>query len=140
MFSDSLVSWRLSFLAAPLASFMFRSRVSLHLEIIALRHQLAVVNRSRRPCLRLTPVDRMLWAWLSRSWCGWRSGIHRQAGNRPCVASARLSRVLDLEKPTSLWPASGLTRCPRVNSRDVYREADTPHSVAIARPTNAVLR
>jgi putative transposase len=97
MFSDSLVSWRLSFLAAPLASFMFRSRVSLHLEIIALRHQLAVVNRSRRPCLRLTPVDRMLWAWLSRSWCGWRSGIHRQAGNRPCVASARLSRVLDLE-------------------------------------------
>ena len=55
---------------------MVRSRVSLHLEIIALRHQLAVVNRSRRPRLRLTPVDRMLWAWLSRSWRGWRSAIH----------------------------------------------------------------
>ena len=38
--------------------FMVRSRVSLHLEIIALRHQLAVVNRSRRPRLRLTPLDR----------------------------------------------------------------------------------
>ena len=56
--------------------FMIRSRVSLHLEIIALRYQLAVVNRSRCPRLRLTPVDRMLWAWLSRSWCGWRSAIH----------------------------------------------------------------
>ena len=56
--------------------FTIRSRVSLHLEIIALRHQLAVVNRSRRPCLRLTPVDRMLWAWLSRSWRGWREAIH----------------------------------------------------------------
>ena len=55
---------------------MVRSRVSLHLEIIALRHQLAVVNRSRRPRLRFTPVDRMLWAWLSRSWRGWRSAIH----------------------------------------------------------------
>ena len=55
---------------------MFRSRVSLHLEIIALRHQLTVVNRSRRPRLRLTRVDRMFWAWLSRSWGGWRSAIH----------------------------------------------------------------
>ena len=56
--------------------FMVRSRASLHLEIIALRHQLAVVNRSRRPRLRLTAVDRTLWAWLLRSWCGWRSALH----------------------------------------------------------------
>jgi transposase InsO family protein len=55
---------------------MIRSRVLLHVEIIALRHQLAVVNRSRRQRLRLTPVDRLLWAWLSRSWSGWRSAIH----------------------------------------------------------------
>jgi putative transposase len=53
-----------------------RSRVSLHVEIIALRHQLAVVNRSRRPPLGLTAVDRMLWSWLSYSWRGWRSAIH----------------------------------------------------------------
>jgi transposase InsO family protein len=56
--------------------FIIRSRVLLHLEIIALRHQLAVVNRSRRPRLRLTPIDRMLWACLSHSWHGWRSAIH----------------------------------------------------------------
>ncbi len=56
--------------------FMVRSRASLHLEIIALRHQLAVVNRSRRPRLRVTSADRMLWAWLSRAWRGWRSAVH----------------------------------------------------------------
>jgi putative transposase len=54
--------------------FTVRSR-SLHLEIIALRHQLAVVNRSRRPRLRLTSVDRMLWAWLAHAWDGWRSAV-----------------------------------------------------------------
>jgi len=56
--------------------FTVRSRASLHLEIIALRHQLAVVNRSRRPRLRLTSVDRMLWAWLAHGWCGWRSAVY----------------------------------------------------------------
>jgi hypothetical protein len=48
MFSDSLVSWSLVLSLLHSLRFMFRSRVSLHLEIIALRHQLAVVNRSRR--------------------------------------------------------------------------------------------
>ena len=55
---------------------MVRSRASLHLEIIALRHQLAVVHRSRRPRLRLTSADRVLWAWLSQAWSGWRSAVH----------------------------------------------------------------
>jgi putative transposase len=55
--------------------FLVRSRVSLHLEVIALRHQIAVLNRSRRPRLRLTQVDRMLWAWLSETWGGWRSAV-----------------------------------------------------------------
>ena len=56
--------------------FLARSRASLHLEILALRHQLAVVNRTRRPRLRLTSADRVLWAWLSRTWRGWRSVLH----------------------------------------------------------------
>ena len=55
--------------------FMVCSRASLHLEIIALRHQLAIVNRSRRPRLRITPADRVLWAWLSQAWSGWRSAV-----------------------------------------------------------------
>jgi putative transposase len=56
--------------------FFARTRASLHLEILALRHQLAVVNRARRPRLRLTSTDRLLWAWLSRTWHGWRSALH----------------------------------------------------------------
>jgi hypothetical protein len=56
--------------------FLVQSRASLHLEIIALRHQLAVINRSRRPRLRVTSADRILWAWLSRAWRGWRSAVH----------------------------------------------------------------
>jgi len=56
--------------------FSVRSRAALHLEILALRHQLAVINRSRRPRLRLTIADRMLWAWLSQTWSAWRSTLH----------------------------------------------------------------
>jgi hypothetical protein len=55
--------------------FLVRSRTSLRLEIIALRHQLAVVNRSRRPRLRFTAADRRLWLWLSRSWRSRRSSL-----------------------------------------------------------------
>ena len=52
-----------------------RSRGALHLEILALRHQVAVLNRSRSPRLRLTAVDRLLWAWLSQVWTEWRSAL-----------------------------------------------------------------
>jgi putative transposase len=44
------------------------------LENMALRHQLAVLQRSvRRP--RLSRWDRVLWVWLSRVWAGWRSSL-----------------------------------------------------------------
>jgi putative transposase len=52
-----------------------RDRAALQLEILALRHQLHVVNRSRPQRLRLTPADRMLWVWLSQVWNEWRAAI-----------------------------------------------------------------
>jgi putative transposase len=53
---------------------LFRSRTSLHLEHLALRHQLAVYQRSvGRPRLRTT--DRLFWAWLSRLWSEWQSAL-----------------------------------------------------------------
>ena len=56
--------------------FLVRSRAALHLEIVALRHQLVVTSRSRRPRLRLTALDRVLWAWLAHRWRNWRSALH----------------------------------------------------------------
>jgi hypothetical protein len=56
--------------------FLVRSPAALHFEILALRHQLSVVHRSRRARLRLTSPDRILWAWLSSVWRGWRSALH----------------------------------------------------------------
>ena len=52
-----------------------RSRAALQLEILALRHQLQVLNRSRPPRLRLAPADRLLWVWLSRVWNEWRAAV-----------------------------------------------------------------
>ncbi len=52
----------------------FRSRIGLQLEIVALRHQLALYRRSiRRPPIRLT--DRILWAWFARHWSHWRESL-----------------------------------------------------------------
>jgi hypothetical protein len=51
---------------------MLRSRASLHLEPLALRHQLAIYQYTiHRP--RLRPTDRLFWAWLSRLCSGWHS-------------------------------------------------------------------
>jgi hypothetical protein len=52
----------------------FRSRAALQIEILVLRHQLSVLQRSvKRP--KLTPADRFLWAWLSSTWFNWRSAL-----------------------------------------------------------------
>jgi putative transposase len=56
----------------------FRSRAALQLEILALRHQLGVLQRSvKRP--KLTASDRFLWFWLSSLWKNWRSGVYIKA-------------------------------------------------------------
>ena len=53
-----------------------RSRAALQLEVLALRHQLQVLNRSRRPQrLRLAAADRLLWVWMSRVWTEWRAHL-----------------------------------------------------------------
>jgi hypothetical protein len=52
-----------------------RSRAALHLEVLALRHQLQVLNRSRPPRLRPGQADRVLWVWLARLWSEWRTTL-----------------------------------------------------------------
>jgi putative transposase len=54
----------------------FRARAVLQAEILALRHQLLVLQRSSRGRrLRLRWADRVLWVWLSRLWNNWRSAL-----------------------------------------------------------------
>jgi hypothetical protein len=50
------------------------TRAALQIEVLALHHQLNVLQRSvkRR---KLTAADRFLWARLSRFWTGWRSAL-----------------------------------------------------------------
>jgi putative transposase len=67
--SSALVSLLLSLRSSV------RSRAALQVEILALRHQLRVLERSRPPRVRLTRLDRLLWVWLSRTWTEWRAAL-----------------------------------------------------------------
>ena len=52
----------------------FRSRLSLQFEIVALRHQLTVYQRTaQRP--RISHGDRVVWSWMARRWSGWRAAL-----------------------------------------------------------------
>jgi len=91
-----------------------RSRAALQLEVLALRHQLQVLNRSRPRRLRLVTADRWLWAWLSHmgrstevSCARSRHRVPRLGDNgagdrdrrgghgRSCTVAERLRRALD---------------------------------------------
>src|SRR6266568_4549831 len=67
----------LIFLATLLATLwsIFRSRASLGLENLALRHQIGVLHRSAGKRPKLTSGDRLLWICLSRLWRDWRSAL-----------------------------------------------------------------
>jgi putative transposase len=52
-----------------------RSRAALQLEVLTLRHQLQVLQRTRRRQVRLGRADRWLWVWLSRTWTEWRTAL-----------------------------------------------------------------
>src|SRR5258706_12766419 len=75
---------------AAAASAAFKSQAALHLENLALRHQLGVLRRSvKRP--KLTSADRLLWAWLCESLVRLTICLgHPQAGNRHCLRPQHL--------------------------------------------------
>src|SRR6202047_1998427 len=52
-----------------------RSRAELQLEVLALRHQLEVLQRTRPRRIQLAKTDRWLWVVLSRLWTGWRTAL-----------------------------------------------------------------
>lgn len=106
----------------------FRSRAALQIEILALRHQLTVLQRSVKRA-RLSATDRWLWAWLSQAWSEWRSalviakpetiiGWHRQGfrlfwtwksrhgkPGRPAVAKEVRQLIRRMSRENPLWGA-----------------------------------
>ena len=107
-----------------------RCRGELLLELIVLRHQIAVLQRTgtRRPCFR--PSDRLFWALLSRWWVNWqrnlmivqpatvlrwsRQGLwaiwtsgspSRWRGGRPRIDSEIRALILRMSKENFLWGA-----------------------------------
>ena len=105
-----------------------RSRAALHLEVLALRHQLQVLQRSQPRRVRLANADRWLWAWLSRSWLAWRTALvivkpetviawHRQGFcwfwrwksrrriGRPAVAADIRALIRSMSETNPLWGA-----------------------------------
>jgi hypothetical protein len=85
----------------------FRTRAALQAEILALRHQLAVLQANAPRHLRLKRSDRVLWVLLSRFWSGWhpslqivqpatviawhRTALFRMSRRRASVLSEELS-------------------------------------------------
>nr|CRH06367.1 protein of unknown function [Candidatus Magnetococcus massalia] len=51
-----------------------KERMGFILTLVALRHQIRVLQRSgRRPDFR--PSDRLIWVFLASTWDGWDSGL-----------------------------------------------------------------
>src|SRR6202162_1187998 len=63
-----------AFLSLVASSFL--TRAALQAEILALRHQLTVLQKNAPPRSRLQRSDRLLWVLLSRWWPGWRRSLH----------------------------------------------------------------
>ncbi len=92
-----------------------RSRAELVTEVLALRHQLAVLRRQAPRRLRLRRTDRLLWILLSRTWSGWRHWVQivspdtvvRLGGvNYFC----RAAKVVDGAHPVIIWNERALRR------------------------------
>ena len=113
-------------LLALLAS-TFHTRAAQQAEIAALRHQIAVLQRSSPRRLSIKQADRLLWILLSRLWPGWRRCVYivkpdtvirwhrttfsrywtwksRRPG-RPAVAAAIRDLIQRLSRANGLWGA-----------------------------------
>ena len=96
-----------------LLSFRIRSRASLELELVALRHQVTVLRRQRPGQLRLFSTDRLLWVWLYRVW--------PQVLN--AVVLVKPATVVQWHRkgfpPTEAAPSKGLVSPPEPSTEDM---------------------
>jgi Homeodomain-like domain len=106
-----------------------RPQLELTAEILALRHQLAVLQRTTLKRPRLRPIDRPLWMLLSRVWPNWRQAVqivtpatvvrwHRRAFTayrgwnsrprrvgRPALAPDLRALIRQMRQASPLWGA-----------------------------------
>jgi putative transposase len=90
----------------------FRARAALQVEILALRHQLAVLHKNGARRLRLKPSDRLLWVLLSRFWSGW----------RPCLQMVQPDTVIRWHRRAFAWYWTRKSRRRRPGRPDVAAE------------------
>ena len=130
-----------------------RSRAVLQLEVLALRHQLQVLQRSRPLRVRLVKTDRRLWIWLSRVWTEWRPALvivkpetvvawhrrgfrwfwtwkSRQRTGRPTVAAEMRVLIRTMSQANTRWGA------PRIHGELLKLSKDAPIHRAIAMPSH----
>jgi hypothetical protein len=134
-------------LASLLHSLVPRPIASLHLEILALRHQLPVVHRARRPRLPLTPADGIVGVALAgvarlasgaasgktRDCLGWHRRVFRlfwtwksrRRTGRPAVPKELRALIRELSSAKPLW------RAPRIH------DALQKLGVSVSQPTVA---
>ena len=115
-------------LLATLAG-LLRSRAVLHLEILALRQQLAMVTARDRKRLRFRRRERLFWVWLYRLWPGclktlavfkadtlvrwhrngfqlyWTWKSRRGDGGRPWISRETRALIRRLSRENPLWGA-----------------------------------
>lgn len=130
-----MVATTMSSLSSPFSLLLassFRTRAALQAEILALRHQLAVFQKTAPRRLRLHRCDRLLWVVLYRFWSGWRR----------CPQMVQPDTVLRWHRRAFAWhwtrKSRRLTGRPEVaaNIRDLIRRMRqanplvgcTPHS------------
>jgi transposase InsO family protein len=138
-----------------------RTQAATQAEILALRHQLVVLQRTHnRKRLILHRADRWLWVWLSQLWTGWRSALiivkpetvlswHRQGfrrywtwkvrhgcTGRPCVSKETRNLIRSLSRDNPLWGA------PRIHGEllklgiDVSQASVAKYMVRHPRPSS----
>ena len=102
------------------ASSTLKSRATLQLENLALRHQFGVLRRSveRR---KLTSVDRLLWTWLREVWSDWRSSLIIVKPETVIAWHRKGFRLFwSLESPT--WPDGTTNRPAKRSKTDMQNE------------------
>jgi hypothetical protein len=67
-----MISVLVSFLLTPPNG---GARTELQLDVLALRHQLQVLQRTQPRRVRLAKTDRWLWVVLAHLWTGWRTAL-----------------------------------------------------------------